>query len=516
MRTILSILFFFTVIPVIAQYPLVNGYLQSPPPPTNCTAPTFIQSAEVPWGTATSPKTTSSFAVQTNDVLVAIAAIPDNNLGAVSVSGGGLVWTVQQNVTDNGYAGIWIWTAVASSNTSITVTFTQSAPASLYGGNVLTFRGSSGVGALGQVTNVSGAPSLNVTTLSDNSAVVFINSDWIPVDGASRTYRTATVSASEVSYFTDPSNYTIYGAYYSNVGTKGMKTVGLLTPNNQKYAIAAVEIKGTGSGCTGGSESPGDDLVRDNVIFTSLFDDATPFSEWNEQQSCCEVNVPCCSYAVTQSTTIKYAGAGSFHAEVRATDPEVHSGFRAELQGGNPTDQGNMWYGMAMYVEQSGGGNWNPRPAGHILQWHPNNGSGSASLAIWGSEGYFDITLNSTGSGSVCHQINGSCNGGGNGTNQFGAGTRKPIVTNVWHIVVFNVNWSNSGSGVVKVWIDGQLHFWQTGMSWNPSTYLKVGINRFLMEAGAPWIVYYDELRIGGPNATYNDVSPLQILPEPN
>lgn len=209
--------------------------------------PTFIQEAEVTsWGTSTSPKTTGSFSVNANDVLVAIAATDDQAASISSVAGGSLTWTAQQTVNVASFCQATIWTAVVDTGKSMTVTFTKAGTgAAFFGGNVLTFRGSDGVGASNK-TNGSGAPSLSLTTTQPNSAIVVINTDWNALATA-RTWRTGAGALTEQTYQAT-ANYTVYGGFHADAGAAAAYTVGLTAPTGQAYAIAAVEVKGTASG----------------------------------------------------------------------------------------------------------------------------------------------------------------------------------------------------------------------------------------------------------------------------
>ncbi len=222
------------------------------------------------------------------------------------------------------------------------------------------------------------------------------------------------------------------------------------------------------------------------ILLQSSFEGSNPFSGFTNNQSCC-------SYSVTASTAHPRDGSQSFRAEVRANDPAVSSGYRAELTTPNISDQGDMWYGWSMYFETPVGsnGNWTGGYGGHVVQWHPNNSSGSASLALWGSDGVWDVCINPSGSGSVTHQ-----------SQVYGGGSLRPIVGNTWHDVVFHVNWS---TGLVEFWLNGTMYARYTGLTFNPSAYFKFGMNRWSMTND--WVVYYDNLKIGR-NVTYNDVAP--------
>lgn len=212
-------------------------------------APTFIQEAETAWNTTTTPKTTGSFSIEASDVLVAFAITPDN-LAQVSTptnSGAALTWTLQQQVAVTSYTHTSVWTAIGDSSRSITVSFTRTGTNLVFGGNVLTFRGSDGVGASSK-TNVdepTNGPTLNLTTTQANSAIVVANGDWDALDGASRTWRTNAGALTEVSYFRNTVDYAIYGGYHANAEAIGTYAVGLSAPTTQKYSIVAVEVKGT-------------------------------------------------------------------------------------------------------------------------------------------------------------------------------------------------------------------------------------------------------------------------------
>ena len=105
-----------------------------------------------------------------------------------------------------------------------------------FGGEVLTFRNASGVGASAQAQG-TGAPLLNLTTTKARSAIVAVNGDWNAISCASRTW---SAGITETEYFYLASNYTIYGGHYSDSGSVGVKTVRLTAPVGQAFSMAAV------------------------------------------------------------------------------------------------------------------------------------------------------------------------------------------------------------------------------------------------------------------------------------
>jgi hypothetical protein len=222
------------------------------------------------------------------------------------------------------------------------------------------------------------------------------------------------------------------------------------------------------------------------VLFNSSFEGSNPFQGATNNQSCC-------SHSVTASTAQAHHGTQSFRAEVRANDPAVSSGYRAELTFPNIPDQGDMWYGWSMFFEPNNSANtdWTGC-CGHVVQWHPSSSSGGAVLDLRADGGRFDFCVNPAGGGSTTHQ----------------PGTLQDIVPNRWYDIVMHVNWAASG-GLLEVWLDGVLYY-RRNVDWTSGRYFKFGMNRWNMSN--TWTIYYDNLKIGR-NVTYNDVAPTPTTP---
>jgi hypothetical protein len=204
--------------------------------------PAFIQEAETAFNSTTSPKTTGSFNVQANDILVAFSMAQDygNN---ISVSGGSLTWTNRQTIRIAGYCQMLIATALVDVDKSMTVSFTKNASDTYwFGGNCLTFRGSGGYDTSSKTNVASGAPTLNITTGAANCVIVVANADWNAVDGASRVWRTNAGAFTEQTYDFQVGTYTSYGGFHANAGAAGTYAVGLSAPGGQHYAIVALSL----------------------------------------------------------------------------------------------------------------------------------------------------------------------------------------------------------------------------------------------------------------------------------
>jgi hypothetical protein len=223
-------------------------------------APTFVAATRptAGWGDHSSATTltTPSFSVTSGDVLVVLAFGDDANITFTSASGGSLTWTRQEHVGTSGSTSRGaIFTATASSTTSITVTVTKAGTNTFWGFVVHQWRGSAGVGAhTSQANAVSGvAPSLALTTTGANSAISYGSADWTSSDGTTRTWRTinsitpTAANTLETDYFRDGSGtqYTVYVGDWSDAGAAGSKTTGLTAPSTQRPAIVAIEILGS-------------------------------------------------------------------------------------------------------------------------------------------------------------------------------------------------------------------------------------------------------------------------------
>ena len=221
--------------------------------------PLFISYTEITsgWGTNTAPRSTASITVNNGDILIAIGAIEgQGSPGAdtLGVAGGGLVWNEEKHVDVGSYVVEHVWSTTATSTTSFAVTFSRAvlSNSSLWwGGGVIVFRNSNGIGASAKTNVLSGAPSLNLITTQPNSAIICLSGDWTAADGTSRTWLTingitpTSGNGLEKVYFRDASHYVVYSAYWDDVGAIGTKTTGLSAPGSQKYSIIAIEIKGT-------------------------------------------------------------------------------------------------------------------------------------------------------------------------------------------------------------------------------------------------------------------------------
>jgi hypothetical protein len=209
-------------------------------------APTFIQEAETAWDTTTTPKTTGSVTCNAADTLVAFSIADfSGDVPTITNSGAALTWSLQQDAGVTGsFCRVRMWTATMDSTRALTFTFALTGGGQ-FGGSVLTFRDSTGVGASSSTNVATAAPTLNITTTQANSAIVVANGDFTAITGA-RTWRAGAGTFTETTFFA-ATNYTAFGGYHADAGAINTYAVGMTAPSPQTYTIAAVEVLGTGA-----------------------------------------------------------------------------------------------------------------------------------------------------------------------------------------------------------------------------------------------------------------------------
>ena len=215
------------------------------------TPPTFVAEYETAWNSTTTPKTTANFNVLSGDKLVAYAVSEYHENTIATPPGGTLAgtWVLQQTIYVSNYTYVRLWTMVVGSDQNgINVSFTRSAGAGYFGGNVLHFRNSNGIGVTNQANAASGDPAVTLNSVSANSAIVMVIGDWNAIAGAQVANESIGSFVELTTYEGDGLHYGVYGGYYSDVGAAGNKTIGQTDPNGLQWAIVAIEVLGTVGG----------------------------------------------------------------------------------------------------------------------------------------------------------------------------------------------------------------------------------------------------------------------------
>lgn len=349
-----------------------------------------------------------------------------------------------------------------------------------------------------KVANTSSTPNLPPLVNAGNNQSIFLPVSSVTLSGSA----------------TDPDGSVVSSIWTKVSGTGGTisnptaltTTVTGLTAGSYVFRLSATDNQNaTSSANTSVTVTDTTTLPQPNgkLLIDNNFEGATPFitngGNWLADKQFC------CAYSVTQNTTIAHEGKASYEATVKVNDASSSNGLRAEIQpkkcldGSDYADNGDMWYGWSNYfLVPVSGLYWTGGYGGHFIQWHPNNTSGSAELALYGSDGVWDVTVNASGGAGGTHQ-----------SKTASGGPLLKITGNVWHNCVTHVNWT---TGLVEFYLDGTLYFTQSGLKWLANPYLKFGMNRWSITN--TWDILYDNLRIGRNTPTnpigYADVVPKQ------
>jgi hypothetical protein len=217
---------------------------------TTMAAPTFVAQYATAFNSTTSPKTAmSAVAINSGDVLVAVSA-EESDTAVSETENGTASWVNLQNFTTVDYTATRASRYIATGNENLTVTFTCAG--NWFGGNVIRFSGSAGIGGSNIANGSSGNPSVSYTTTQANSALVVISGDWNARSGT-QTFTSSGGAGSPTDltdYPGDSSKYGVAIAYYPDAGAVGSKTVGMSAPTGQKWVIIVVEVLGTAGAAT--------------------------------------------------------------------------------------------------------------------------------------------------------------------------------------------------------------------------------------------------------------------------
>jgi hypothetical protein len=195
-------------------------------------------------GTSTTATTAAFSTTQAAELLVAFVAADGPNGGSqtATVSGAGLTWTLSARANgQDGTAEIWTATA-ASVLSNVTVSSTESRTGFHQSLTVLSFGGSSGVGATNAANASSGAPTISITTTKNNSLVYAVGEDW---DQAIA--RTVGTGQSLVSQWADSSGgdtFWVQRITYP-VASPALVMLNESAPTADRWDLASIEIAGS-------------------------------------------------------------------------------------------------------------------------------------------------------------------------------------------------------------------------------------------------------------------------------
>ncbi|HRJ11071.1 MAG TPA: polysaccharide lyase [Prosthecobacter sp.] len=187
------------------------------------------------------------------------------------------------------------------------------------------------------------------------------------------------------------------------------------------------------------------------------------------------------------------AGQHAARTLLRASDPEVNGGQRAEFSDGKKLTRIEMekdyWYGLSIFLPREFVA---PTKTNAVLfQWHTQQGGPSPVLAIRVLDGDWLITSNATEKKRLL--------------------ARMPFEKDRWTDWVVHVRWSAERKGFWTIWKDGvEVVNERDIVTQYPETlgpYAKFGQYHSVGEVPQN-VVYFDEYRVAGPDGSYAAVAP--------
>ncbi len=197
------------------------------------------------------------------------------------------------------------------------------------------------------------------------------------------------------------------------------------------------------------------------------------------------------SYGLTASTTQFYNGTKSARFELRDSDPEVQSGTRAEFSYPDATNM-HRWYSYALYIPSA---QFKYDSDDDVITQFHQGGGATPALCVRVKKDRLYLRILGT---------------------WYDVG---PLLKDAWHTYILHAKHSSGSDGLIEYWIDGQKVFTKSGANAYPvgSTYhmpnMKLGVYKSNWNGSGTTetnlrVLYFDDIKIGNENATYNDMIP--------
>ena len=279
-----------------------------------------------------------------------------------------------------------------------------------------------------------------------------------------------------------------------------------MTSRNLQGSLIAFLLLSTGVFCSTAVKA------QTNIVFQDDFEGSSIFGGWDGVEGCC-------SYSLTNSTTVKRTGKKSLRVELRKSDSDVGGSKRAELTDNSypiPPETNRRWWAFSNYLPSDFG-----KDSVHeiLAQWHDRPKTSTVSLnpplSLQVYKGNWIIELRYD---SVDVNIDKGAN------IKLKTFVLGPFEKGVWNDWVFNYNYSFNNNGTLKVWKNGQLVLTYNGKNYYNGSYdpfFKIGLYRWVWSSSWPRSLeqsvystryyYADNVKIGNKNAILQDF----LIPNP-
>lgn len=202
---------------------------------------------------------------------------------------------------------------------------------------------------------------------------------------------------------------------------------------------------------------------------------------------------------------IKRKGSTAGRFEINKDDPLIWGGNRTEMSQAQSTSQKEGWYGFSQFFPDT----YTSGSTGEVIgQWHvqPDDGettNRSPSNALIASDDKLKWMLRWDADRIME-------DGFSDGHIYIELGE---IPKNRWIDWVVHIKYSHTNTGILEVWMDGKKIIDRQNMpnAYNDGAYpyFKFGVYKWEWgAASSKRVIYYDEVRIGDENSSYDEVKP--------
>lgn len=275
-----------------------------------------------------------------------------------------------------------------------------------------------------------------------------------------------------------------------------MRKTGNFIRNNQRLLAVSLLMASIVS-CKKGVMEPSVETYDDSNLNASVSTRATSNLIWSDDAELSTLfgtyvkRHTATSYAITAATDPVYQGTHSARFELRDSDPEVQSGTRSEISFPDATNL-NRWYSYALYAPSD---KYKYDSDDDVIsQWHQGGGKTPAlCVRVKADRIYMRVLGTWVDMGA--------------------------FEKNVWRAYVMHVKHSAGSDGLIEVWRDGVKILNRSGANMyavtgdlhNPN--LKLGIYKSDWNGSGTTqtnirVLYFDDIRMGNENATYEDMVP--------
>ena len=250
-------------------------------------------------------------------------------------------------------------------------------------------------------------------------------------------------------------------------------------------------------------------LIRDNLLLSGTFE-TNNLEQFDRYEG-----VP---HELTVQGRYYRRGPKSCRVELNSHEKNVGGGrYRAELVqygAGGPNVEQDRWFGFSTRVPEDWRVVETTKSVDIFFQIHdkpdPCEGYRTPPLSLYISRNTFKAMI---------HSDSNPCT---KGAYPRGEGTttetvlNTPLIKGKWVDWVIHVKWSYKNDGILEIWQNGKKvtnYRGPIGYNDKGSMFMKAGL--YHIGNGDYWpdglkrrVLYYDQIRMGGPKATYSDVKP--------